>query len=70
MLFPGNPRPRAMISNLAELKTGDSFGEEALISESTRNATITMITDGVLMKLAKDTFVELVKKPTLQSLII
>lgn len=62
------PTPQSNDIKLAELKTGDSFGEEALISESTRNATITMITDGILMKLAKDTFVELVKKPTLQSL--
>ena len=62
------PTPKSNDIKLAELKTGDSFGEEALISESTRNATITMITDGVLMKLTKDTFVELVKKPTLQSL--
>ncbi len=62
------PTPKSNDVKLAELKTGDSFGEEALISESTRNATITMITDGILMKLAKDTFVELVKKPTLQSL--
>jgi CRP-like cAMP-binding protein len=62
------PSPKSNDVKLAELKTGDSFGEEALISESTRNATITMITDGILMKLAKDTFVELVKKPTLQSL--
>jgi CRP-like cAMP-binding protein len=62
------PTPKSNDIKLAELKTGDSFGEEALISESTRNATITMITDGILMKLAKDTFVELVKKPTLQSL--
>ena len=62
------PSPKSNDVKLAELKTGDSFGEEALISESTRNATVTMITDGVLMQLAKDTFVELVKKPTMQSL--
>ncbi len=62
------PSPKSNDVKLAELKVGDSFGEEALISESTRNATITMITDGVLMELAKDTFVELVKNPTLQSL--
>lgn len=52
---------------LAELKAGDSFGEEALISEMTRNATVSMLTDGIIMKLSKDNFVELVKKPTLQS---
>ncbi|MBL1142671.1 MAG: cyclic nucleotide-binding domain-containing protein [Proteobacteria bacterium] len=62
------PSPQSKDVKLAELKVGDSFGEEALISESTRNATVTMMTDGVLMQLAKDTFVELVKNPTLQSL--
>ena len=34
---------------LAELGIGDTFGEEALISESKRNATITMLTDGSVM---------------------
>lgn len=62
------PSPQASDVKLAELKVGDSFGEEALISDSTRNATITMTTDGVLMQLAKDTFIELVKNPALQSL--
>lgn len=62
------PTPKSNDVKLAELKSGDSFGEEALISDSKRNATITMLTDGVLMQLAKDTFVELIKKPTLQSL--
>lgn len=52
---------------LAELKAGDSFGEEALISEMARNATVSMLTDGILMRLSKDNFIELIKKPTLQS---
>ena len=54
--------------NLAVLKAGDSFGEEALITETTRNANVTMITDGILMRLSKDTFVDLIKKPTLHSI--
>lgn len=62
------PSPQSKDVKLAELAVGDSFGEEALISDSTRNATVTMVTNGVLMQLAKDTFVELVKNPTLQSL--
>jgi CRP-like cAMP-binding protein len=62
------PSSKSKDVKLAELKSGDSFGEEALISESTRNATVTMKTDGILMELAKDKFVELVKNPTLQSL--
>ena len=52
---------------LATLGVGDSFGEEALISESIRNATIVMATDGVLMELSKENFIELIKKPSLTS---
>ena len=48
---------------LAELTTGDCFGEEALVSEARRNATITMLTDGTLMRLSKRDFLELLKKP-------
>jgi formylglycine-generating enzyme required for sulfatase activity/rhodanese-related sulfurtransferase/chromosome segregation ATPase len=44
---------------LAELEAGDSFGEEALISDAKRNATVTMLTDGILMQLAKTDFVAL-----------
>jgi CRP-like cAMP-binding protein len=53
---------------LAELTVGDSFGEESLLTNATRNATITMLTDGVLMQLNKDSFVELIKKPALSSM--
>ena len=48
---------------LAELGKGDFFGEEALVSDATRNATVTMRTDGILMRLSKKDFVELLKKP-------
>jgi CRP-like cAMP-binding protein/rhodanese-related sulfurtransferase len=48
---------------LAELAGGDAFGEEALISENKRNATITMLTDGVLMRLGKSDFIELMEAP-------
>ncbi len=47
---------------IAELRDGDSFGEEALLSESRRNATVTMITNGSLMRLAKEDFVELLQE--------
>jgi CRP-like cAMP-binding protein len=53
---------------LAVLKAGDCFGEEALIAETTRNATVSMLTDGILMRLNKDTFIDLIKKPTLHTL--
>ena len=50
---------------LAELKPGASFGEESLVSGVERNASVTMLTDGILMRLAKDDFNELLKEPML-----
>lgn len=41
---------------LAELPAGSCFGEEALIADTPRNATVTMVTDGTLLRLAKDDF--------------
>jgi rhodanese-related sulfurtransferase len=51
---------------LAELGVGDTFGEEALIAEAKRNATVTMLTEGVLMRLNKQDFRELMNEPLLQ----
>jgi CRP-like cAMP-binding protein len=48
---------------LAELSDGDSFGEDALVSDAKRNATVSMLTDGLLMRLAKEDFIELLKNP-------
>jgi len=48
---------------LAELHDGDTFGEEALISEAKRNATVTMLTDGAVMRLGKDDFNKLLNEP-------
>ena len=56
------------VVELAELKAGDAFGEEALVSESPRNATVTMRTDGTLLRLRKKDFVELLREPLLQRL--
>lgn len=51
---------------LAELGPGDSFGEEALIAEAKRNATVVMATDGTLMRLGKQDFQTLLNEPLLQ----
>lgn len=48
---------------LAELHAGDTFGEEALISEAKRNATITMQTNGSVMRLEKNDFNTLLNEP-------
>ena len=54
--------------DLAELGVGDTFGEEALISNEARNATITMQTDGTLMRLGRDDFQSLLNEPMIVSL--
>jgi CRP-like cAMP-binding protein len=50
---------------LAELDVGDTFGEEALISDAKRNATVTMQTDGAVMRLGKEDFKKLLNEPML-----
>ena len=50
---------------LAELNVGDTFGEEALISDAKRNATVTMQTEGAVMRLGKDDFNKLLNEPML-----
>jgi CRP-like cAMP-binding protein len=51
---------------LADLGVGDTFGEEALISQAKRNATVTMLTNGSLMRLGQDDFNTLMNEPMLQ----
>ena len=50
---------------LAELAVGDTFGEEALISDAKRNATVTMTEEGSVMRLGKDDFNRLLNEPML-----
>lgn len=51
------------VVELAELKAGDAFGEEALVANARRNASVAMKTDGALLQLAKADFIELLKEP-------
>ena len=51
---------------LAELKTGEAFGEEALVSEAKRNATVTALTDGELLRVGRKDFDELLREPLLK----
>lgn len=50
---------------LAILEKGQYFGEEGLLVEGNRNANVTMIEDGDLMRLDKLDFNELLRAPTL-----
>lgn len=48
---------------LAALRPGDYFGEEALVGDTTRNASIQMLTPGKLMCLEKSDFLTLLQEP-------
>lgn len=61
---PTSPKP----IRLAELEPGACFGEEALISDDKRNASVIMVENGSLMRLAKDDFRSLLKTPLTQGL--
>jgi CRP-like cAMP-binding protein len=53
---------------LAELGPGEYFGEEALVGETTRNASVQMLTDGTLMKLEKSDFQALLQAPLMREI--
>lgn len=53
---------------LANFGVGASFGEDALISEVARNATVTMTSPGVLMRLSKENFGHLLQSPVMHQL--
>ncbi len=48
---------------LAELGPGDCFGEEALISNTERNASVRMLSDGCMKRLSKEDFMSLLNEP-------
>jgi CRP-like cAMP-binding protein len=56
-------QPNQKAVRLAELEAGSCFGEEALISDAKRNATITSLTRCKLMRLNKDDFRTLLNEP-------
>jgi len=51
---------------LAELKSGDTFGEEALVSEAKRNATVVALSDGELLRVRRADFNDLMREPLLR----
>ena len=59
------PPPNAKEIRLAQLATGDTFGEDSLLSDAPRNVTITALTDISLLRLNKQQFVSLIKEPSL-----
>ena len=53
---------------LADLEDGAGFGEEALIGDVARNATVTALTDGNLIRIKESDFVNLIKEKVLNSI--
>ncbi|RYY03004.1 MAG: cyclic nucleotide-binding domain-containing protein [Gammaproteobacteria bacterium] len=53
---------------LATVGIGRCFGEDALVNETARNASVIMLTDGVLMRLDKQDFFRLLKEPVVASI--
>lgn len=51
---------------LAELSEGRAFGEAALISDKPRNATVSMMSDGILLRLSKADFLTLLNEPNVR----
>lgn len=65
-LVTHNPDNDEDCIEIAELGKGDTFGEAALLSDKPRNATVSMMTAGVLLRLSKSDFNKLLKEPTLE----
>lgn len=65
VLTEGTAQVTRMIE-LANLEAGASFGEEALAAGATRNASVTMSSDGMIMRLSKSDFDELLRDPLLE----
>jgi rhodanese-related sulfurtransferase len=52
--------------HLVDIGYGRCFGEDALVHETVRNATVTMSTDGLLMTLSKPDFMLLLREPEVE----
>jgi CRP-like cAMP-binding protein len=55
-------------TRLADVGPGRCIGEDALVNEALRNASVTMRTDGCLMSLSKKDFLLLLQEPAVESL--
>lgn len=61
------PAPKANDVKLATLTHGEGFGEEALITQGKRNASVTMAEDGVVMRVHRDDFIPLLVEPLIHA---
>ncbi|MBT7951121.1 MAG: cyclic nucleotide-binding domain-containing protein [Gammaproteobacteria bacterium] len=52
---------------LATLQEGDGFGEEALLGDTPRNASVIATTKGTLMRITKEAFLNLIRDPVINT---
>lgn len=52
--------------HIVDIGYGRCFGEDALVYDTVRNATVTMATDGLLMRLDKSDFMLLLREPAVE----
>ncbi len=57
-------------TELARLKAGDAFGEEALIANSVRSATVRMVEDGLLLRLDQRNFKSLLEESLVNNITV
>lgn len=60
------PSPNAREINLAQLRVGDTFGEDSLLSDQPINVSVTALTNVSLLRLDKEQFISLIKTPTIK----
>ena len=59
---------KAQSFKLASLTNGDGFGEEALLGNVPRNASVKAVTNGTLMRITKEIFLDLVTDPAINTI--
>ncbi len=60
--------PNGVGRRLAELGPGEAFGEEALVANRQRNASVRMLTAGTLLRLPKQAFLDALRRPLVRPL--
>jgi rhodanese-related sulfurtransferase len=58
--------PGGEVLEEVEVGYGRCFGEDALVQQALRNANVTMSSDGVLMRMDKRDFIQLMKEPAVE----
>jgi len=67
-VYRSNVDDRSSASKITELSPGDAFGEDGLVADSPRNASVIMLEDGELARLSKSDFIQLLKEPVMKSI--